>query len=161
MPGVTRDRAYGEGRLGKDPYIVIDTGGITGDEEGIDAMMAGQSWQAVEEADAVIFLVDGRAGLTPNDSYIAQRLRSQKKPVYLVVNKTDGIDENIACSDFYEFGMSEAFPIAASHGRGVKALITHVLEVLHVETPEQTPEEIAQAGIKIAIVGRPNVGKST
>src|SRR5579872_5925675 len=93
MPGVTRDRHYGEGKMGDKPYIVIDTGGITGEEQGIDAMMAGQSWQAIDEADAIVFLVDGRAGVTRNDQFIAQRLRPLNKPIYLVVNKVDGLDE--------------------------------------------------------------------
>lgn len=162
MPGVTRDRAYGEGKMGDKPYIIIDTGGITGEEVGIDAMMAGQSWQAVEEADAVMFLVDGRAGLTQNDRHIAQKLRSQHKPVYLVVNKTDGVDEDIAISEFFELGLNTPVPIAASHGRGVKSLITDILDDINAtKPPAETEAEKAEKGIKIAIVGRPNVGKST
>ena len=163
MPGVTRDRAYGEGRLGSKPYLVIDTGGITGGEEGIDAMMAGQSWLAVEEADAVMFMVDGRAGLTPNDLFIAEQIRRLKKPVYLVVNKTDGVDENTLMGDFYSLGLGQPYPIAASHGRGVISLIDQILDKL---VPEETQPEAEyvpnpEYSIKIAIVGRPNVGKST
>ncbi len=165
MPGVTRDRAYGEGRMGGMPYLVIDTGGITGQEEGIDTMMAGQSWLAVQEADLILFLVDGRAGLTPNDSYIAKKLRAEKKQVYLVVNKTDGLEEVSACGDFYSLGLGEPYPIAASHGRGILQLINQVLAPLFPEEDQEEPEEseidYSQRSIKIAIVGRPNVGKST
>lgn len=156
MPGVTRDRSYGEGQVGSKPYIVIDTGGITGQEEGIDAMMAGQSWQAIVEADVVLFLVDGRAGVTPNDITIAKRLRGQSKPVVLVVNKMDGLDEALALSEFYELGLGEPVPIAASHGRGVKALADSVLQDFEAEEKPEVTD-----GINIAIVGRPNVGKST
>jgi GTP-binding protein len=164
MPGVTRDRAYGEGRMGGHHYLVIDTGGITGGEEGIDAMMAGQSWLAVEEADAVLFLVDGRAGLTPSDQFIANKLRALKKPVYLVVNKTDGLEEVGACGDFYPLGLGEPTAIAASHGRGIMQLILPILRKLIPEEEfpsEEEPELDPDRSIKIAIVGRPNVGKST
>lgn len=168
MPGVTRDRAYGQGKMGGKPYILIDTGGITGGEEGIDAMMAGQSWQAVQEADALIFLVDGRAGLTPNDQFIAEKLRRLKKTCFLVVNKTDGIDEDTALGDFYELGLGAPHAIAASHGRGVLKLIEEVLATLVPEEEEKFEEELDEAeqppreiNIKMAIIGRPNVGKST
>lgn len=116
LPGVTRDRKYGEGRLGSHGYIVIDTGGITGDEEGIDSEMAKQSLMAIEEADITFFMVDGRAGLNPADEMIAKHLRRQKKESYLVVNKTDGIDTDVALSDFYSLGIGEPLPIAAAHG---------------------------------------------
>jgi GTP-binding protein len=139
MPGVTRDRAYGQGRLGGKPYMVIDTGGITGGEEGLDAMMAGQSWQAVEEADALIFLVDGRAGLTANDQFIANKIRRLKKPVFLVVNKTDGLEENSALGDFYVLGLGEPVPIAASHGRGILRMIEQILDDV-VPPQEETYE---------------------
>ena len=162
LPGVTRDRKYGEGQLGEEDYIVVDTGGITGDEDGIDYHMAQQSLHAIDEADLVLFMVDGRAGLNPADEMIANHLRRLDKPCYLVVNKTDGLNPDIAISDFFELGIGQPLPIAASHGRGVTALIEHVLEALP-EKEEESAETLAQIakGIKIAVVGRPNVGKST
>lgn len=163
LPGLTRDRKYGEGQLGEDQdYIVIDTGGITGDEQGIDYEMAKQSLQAVEEADIVLFLVDGRAGLNPADEMIANYLRKTDKPCHLVVNKTDGLNPDIVIGDFFSLGIGHPLAIAAAHGRGVTALIEYVLEELP-ELKEESLETLAQVqkGIKIAIVGRPNVGKST
>lgn len=157
MPGVTRDRHYGEGKLGSKPYIVIDTGGITGEEQGIDAMMAGQSWQAIDEANIIIFLVDARAGVTRNDQFIASKLRGLSKPIFLVVNKIDGLDEDTVIADFYELGLGAITGIAASHGRGVTQLVSKVLST--VEDTEDIIEE--NPGVKIAVVGRPNVGKST
>ncbi|WP_271273321.1 ribosome biogenesis GTPase Der [Aliamphritea hakodatensis] len=158
--GLTRDRKYGEGRLGERDYIVVDTGGISGDEQGIDYKMAEQSLLAIDEADIVLFLVDGRAGLNPADELIADHLRRCEKDAYLIVNKTDGIDPDIAMSDFYSLGLSEPLPIAASHGRGVTQLIEHVLEEIPVIELSEEEEEL-QRSKKIAIIGRPNVGKST
>ncbi|WP_315982669.1 ribosome biogenesis GTPase Der [Aliamphritea spongicola] len=158
--GLTRDRKYGEGRLGERDYIVVDTGGISGDEQGIDYKMAEQSLLAIDEADIVLFLVDGRAGLNPADELIADHLRRCEKEAHLIVNKTDGIDPDIAMSDFYGLGLSEPLPIAASHGRGVTQLIEHVLEEIPVEELTEEEEEL-QRSKKIAIIGRPNVGKST
>ena len=158
-PGLTRDRKYGEGKLGSRGYLVIDTGGISGDEAGIDQVMAEQSLLAIEEADAVLFVVDGRAGLNPSDELIADHLRRTDKPCYLVVNKTDGIDEIVALGDFYGLGlMGEPRPIAASQGKGVSQLIEDVL----VAFPEpEEDEEAVDGGIRIGVIGRPNVGKST
>ncbi|MBY4678885.1 ribosome biogenesis GTPase Der [Marinobacterium arenosum] len=164
LPGLTRDRKYGEGRLGDHAYIVIDTGGISGDEQGIDHEMARQSLQAVDEADIVLFLVDGRAGLNPADEMIADHLRRSNKAYHLVVNKTDGIDPDIAMGDFYGLGLGEPQPIAAAHGRGVRSLIENVLVQALGDVEPETDEEVEEAedgSIKIAIVGRPNVGKST
>lgn len=163
LPGLTRDRKYGEGQLGEDQnYIVIDTGGITGDEQGIDYEMAKQSLQAIDEADIVLFLVDGRAGLNPADEVIANYLRKTSKPCHLVVNKTDGLNPDVVIGDFFSIGLGHPLAIAAAHGRGVTSLIEYVLE----ELPELTEESLevmaqVQKGIKIAVVGRPNVGKST
>ena len=158
--GLTRDRKYGEGQLGEREYIVIDTGGISGDEEGIDYKMAEQSLVAIEEADIVLFLVDGRAGLNPADEMIVDHLRRTEKECHLVVNKTDGLDPEVAMSDFHGLGLSEPLPIAASHGRGVTQLIEYVLADFPL--PEEVGEdEEGQREKKIAIVGRPNVGKST
>lgn len=158
FPGLTRDRKYGDGRIDDRDFIVIDTGGISGDEQGIDAAMAEQSLQAIEEADAVIFMVDGRSGVNPADEMIGRHLRQCQKPFYLVVNKTDGIDPDVAMADFYELGLANPIPMAAAHGRGVKSLIEAILE----QFPEQEalPEDNLK-GTRIAVVGRPNVGKST
>jgi len=165
LPGLTRDRKYGEGRVGECDYIVIDTGGISGDEAGIDQRMAEQSMLAIDEADVVLFLVDGRAGLNPADEMIADHLRRNNKTCWLVVNKTDGIDPDTAMADFHAMGIGEPVAIAASHGRGVSQLID---EVLAPFIPEVTDEEEVEAekeayidNIRIAVIGRPNVGKST
>ena len=160
FPGLTRDRKYGEAKLGNRPYVVIDTGGISGDEAGIDHEMAGQSMTAIEEADAVLFLVDAREGLNAADEALARHLRQRGKPFHLVVNKIDGIDENVATSDFYALGVSSMFSIAASHGRGVRGMMEQVL----AEFPpaeEKPGDEAFPDSIRVAIVGRPNVGKST
>jgi GTP-binding protein len=157
-PGLTRDRKYGEGRLENRRFIVIDTGGISGEEEGIDSMMAGQSLLAIQEADIVLFVVDSRAGLNPADEMIAKHLRVNNKRTYVIANKIDGTDPDIALAPFYELGLGEVFPTTATHGRGVRSLMDEVL----AEIPEMPDENQGEAtGVKIAIVGRPNVGKST
>ncbi len=187
FPGLTRDRKYGQADFNEYKFIVIDTGGITGDEVGIDAEMAEQSLLAIEEADVVFFLVDARAGVTPDDQGLANHLRKLDKEVHLVVNKTDGIDADSYSAEFYSLGMGECYQIAAAHGRGVTALIEHVLSPLGDEFPDMLPEEVEEEdefaefadveqkeqdepqektfkkpkAIKLAIVGRPNVGKST
>ena len=162
LPGLTRDRKYGEGRMGERDYIVVDTGGISGDETGIDTVMAAQSLQAIDEADIVLFLVDARAGLNPADELIANHLRRREKKVYLVVNKTDGLDEDVARSDFFAMGLGDPLCIAAAHGRGVRQLIDMTLDEAGVPLPDPDAEdEEDDDNIKIAIVGRPNVGKST
>jgi len=160
FPGLTRDRQYGDGVIGSKPYIVIDTGGLAGEEQGIDSEMAAQSLLAIVEADAVLLLVDGRAGLTPGDSAILQHLRKTEKPTYLIVNKSDGIDEDVALSDFYGMGLDQLFAISASQGRGVRNMIDTILSAYPDPDPEDDAED-AEAGIRIAVVGRPNVGKST
>ena len=160
LPGLTRDRKYGEGKVGERPYLVIDTGGLSGEEAGIDALMAQQSWQAVEEADAVVFLVEARSGVTPTDEQIADRLRRTDKPVYLAVNKVDGADPDLAVSEFHALGLGQPFPLSAVHGHGVHGLIDPVLAAL--PEPVEAPEDTVDAdSIRIALVGRPNVGKST
>lgn len=158
QPGLTRDRKYGEGKIGDRGYLVVDTGGISGDTEGIDELMADQVWLAVEEADAILFLVDARDGLMPGDDEIARRLRTTSKPVHLVVNKIDGADASVVVSEFYNLGIGEPLGITASQGGGVRDLIDHVLSELP-ESEEEVEEE--ERGIKIAVVGKPNVGKST
>ncbi|AWL12696.1 GTPase Der [Saliniradius amylolyticus] len=179
FPGLTRDRKYGQAKYEGLQFIVVDTGGITGDEQGIDAAMAQQSLLAVEEADVVLFLVDARAGLTVSDEAIARHLQQQNKPVYLVANKVDGIDGDSESAEFYALALGEVHQIAAAHGRGVSQLIKKTLEPLAKDYPElkQTPkdepelddEAAAQAQqewlrsqpVRLAIVGKPNVGKST
>lgn len=159
MPGVTRDRQYGEGKVGDRPYIVIDTGGMMGDEVGIDSHMRAQAQLAIAEADVILFLVDGRAGISAADNAIAEQLRTLNKIFFLIVNKTDGIDEQMALADVYQLGLSQTpIAIAASHGRGVSQLMEQVCEKLPVVA---VAEESQQKGIRVAIVGRPNVGKST
>ena len=157
--GLTRDRKYGDGEMFDRRFMVIDTGGISGEEEGIDAEMAEQSLLAMDEADMVLFLVDGKAGLNPSDELIADHLRRCDKPAYLVVNKTDGIDADVAMGDFYGLGL-EGMPraIAASHGRGVSQLIEDVLAPF---PEDQGFPPDSEGGIRIGVVGRPNVGKST
>lgn len=160
LPGLTRDRQYGEGQDGERSFIVIDTGGITGGEEGIDAYMAAQSMQAVEEANAIIFLVDAQSGLTPVDEQLANTLRAQHKKVYLVANKIDGANPDVVLAEFFSLGLGEPYAIAAVHGRGVSQLIQLVMDAFPETLQDETglPDE---TGIKIAAVGRPNVGKST
>lgn len=160
FPGLTRDRKYGDAVFNGRKFIVIDTGGINGDEEGIDAAMAGQSLQAIEEADAVMLLFDAKAGLTSGDEHIARELRLKSKPVFFVANKIDGVDPDIAVADFYALGIDAIHPITASQGRGVKQLMQEVFSQFP-QIEEEEDELEAQRGIKMAIVGRPNVGKST
>ncbi|KPQ27939.1 MAG: ribosome-associated GTPase EngA [Marinobacter excellens HL-55] len=157
FPGLTRDRKYGEGHYEGRKFIVIDTGGLTGDEVGLDAEMARQSMQAVEEADIVLFIVDGRSGLTAGDEMIADHLRRSGKQAHLVVNKTDGQDPDIAAADFHSLGYRKTFQIAASHNRGIKSM----LEILLPEDLEEQDRADRYPGIRIGVVGRPNVGKST
>ncbi len=157
QPGLTRDRKYGTGKLGSQPYVVVDTGGISGDQAGIDVLMEQQVRQAIGEADHILFLLDAREGCTGGDEMIAQELRRTGKPVTLAVNKSEGLDEDLAGSDFYRLGFGEPELIAAAHGRGVKTMIESVLQQLP-PIEEEMPDD---PGIQIAVVGRPNVGKST
>jgi GTP-binding protein len=159
LPGVTRDRHYGEGRLGTRPFIAIDTGGFEPrDPKGIFVEMARQAEQALVEADAVVFVVDGRAGLTPGDRAIAERLRRLKN-VYLGVNKTEGMQSDTAVAEFHELGLGNPAAISAAHGEGVRELVELVLS----KFPQaDSPDGKAAANHpRVAVVGRPNVGKST
>lgn len=161
MPGLTRDRHYGHGRGASKPFLVVDTGGfepvVT---DGILHEMAKQTLQAVAEADAIIFVVDGRQGLTPQDKIIAERLRREVQgrgaPIVLAVNKTEGMDEGVVTAEFHELGLGAPSAISAAHGEGVRQLIEDLLE-----TFPDAVEEAADDTPRIAIVGRPNVGKST
>ncbi len=156
--GLTRDRKYGEADIHGKKCIVIDTGGISGEEEGIDTVMADQSRQAIVEADIVLFMVDCRDGLVLADQEIAKYLRGQNTQVFVVANKMDGLDHDVSVAPFFELGMGDVLSIAAAHGRGVKHLMDTVLENIpeHVEVEQDEPR-----GLKMAIIGRPNVGKST
>ena len=160
LPGLTRDRKYGDGVVGGYDYIVIDTGGLSGEDEVLDARMATQTMQAVEEADAVLFLVDGRGGATPADAEIARELRRLGKRVHLVVNKVDGIGEEQASSDFYALGLGEPYAVAAAHNRGVRSMMEHLGEALGW-APAGEEAAARDDSVRIAVVGRPNVGKST
>ncbi|MGD6737167.1 ribosome biogenesis GTPase Der [Photobacterium leiognathi subsp. mandapamensis] len=194
FPGLTRDRKYGRAELEEHEFIVIDTGGIDGTEEGVETKMAEQSLAAIEEADVVLFLVDGRAGLTAADEAIAKHLRSRDKPTFLVVNKVDGIDADSACAEFWRLGVDTMYQIAATQNRGVTALMERALapfsDKLNAELAENGEEQevsiedltsvediekanlseadaeaaykrLQEQPIKLAIIGRPNVGKST
>ena len=123
--GLTRDRKYGDGEILDRRFMVIDTGGISGEEAGIDAEMAEQSLLAMDEADVVLFIVDCRSGLTSADYLIAEKLRRKNRRVYLVANKIDGLDPAAALADFYQLGFSGMFATTATHGRGVKSMMSH------------------------------------
>ncbi len=160
FPGLTRDRKYGTGDFNGRGYMLIDTGGLSGEEAGIDEYMAKQTRAAIKEADALLFLVDGKQGLTAADEMIAADLRQTGKPIYLLVNKTDRVDPDQAAADFYGLGFTEVFMIAAVHGRGVSSMMEHVLDHLAVDYAEEEIDE-ADDSMRIAFIGRPNVGKST
>jgi GTP-binding protein len=160
LPGLTRDRHYGRGRVDERPFIVVDTGGLeSAAREGIFAEMARQTMQAVAEADAVVFLVDGRAGVTPEDREIAAQLRKTGRPLWLVVNKSEGRAREGVASEFHELGLGEPLPISAAHGDNVTALAEAILATF--PQPEQPAWQAEEGGTRIAVVGRPNVGKST
>src|SRR4249920_2204369 len=136
IPGLTRDRHYGQGRLGPAPYLVVDTGGLEPDSpDAIFHEMARQTLQAVDEADAVLLLVDGRSGVTAADREIAAQLRKRGRPLFLVVNKTEGLTDT-AAADFYELGLGQPYPISAAHGDGVRELMDLVLERFALPTPD-------------------------
>ena len=158
QPGLTRDRQYGVGRMGTAPYVVVDTGGISGDSEGVGVLMEQQVQSAIQEADHILFLLDAKAGCTAGDEQIAERLRRTGKPITPVVNKSENLEPDLAQVEFHALGLGEPVAIAAVHGRGVKGLINGVLETL--PQPDEM-EEDQEKGIQIAVVGRPNVGKST
>ena len=160
FPGLTRDRKYGAGDLNGRGFLLIDTGGLSGEEAGIDEYMAKQTHAAIREADALMFIVDGKQGMTAADEMIARDLRQTGKPVFLLVNKTDRVDPDQAAAEFYALGFTEVFMIAAVHGRGVTSMLDAVLDHLGAEYADEE-EESEDGGIRIAFVGRPNVGKST
>lgn len=160
FPGMTRDRQYGEADVDGKRFIVIDTGGLTNEKDDINKLTAEQSLQAIEEADKVIFLVDGRDGITASDRIVAEKIRTLKKSIFLVVNKTEGLNPDTAVAEFFQIGFGTPFPIAAAHKSGISELI-HLLFSNEIENPEEEDSATKISGIKLAIVGRPNVGKST
>jgi GTP-binding protein len=160
FPGLTRDRQYGIGVVGARPYIVVDTGGISQADSGVEALMDRQVRLAIDEADQLVFMVDARDGCTPGDLEIAAQLRRIGKPVQLVVNKSDIGDPILAAVDFHRLGLGEPRPISATHGRGVRDLIDEVLSALPPAEDDSGDGPVDQ-GIKVAVVGRPNAGKST
>ena len=158
MPGMTRDRHYGRGRIGDKPYLVVDTGGLEPvAKDGIMAEMARQTLQAIDEADAIIFMVDARSGITQQDVVIADRLRRARCPVLLAVNKAEGMDRSVVTAEFHELALGEPLAISGAHGDGISDLVAEALAPFSDEE-----EKTDDFGIpKIALVGRPNVGKST
>lgn len=161
--GLTRDRHYGQGRQGKHEYIVIDTGGFEPDaSKGIFREMAKQTRQAVAEADVVMFIVDARAGVSAQDHEIANYLRRLGKPALLVANKAEGMKDGMQLTEFYELGLGEVVAVSAAHGQGVRDLVDVALGQLNLQDPEEeTLEDVEKAPIRLAVAGRPNVGKST
>jgi len=163
FPGLTRDRQYGIGKIGSAPYVVVDTGGLGEPDDVTYHHMQRQALLALDEADIILFLVDAHAGVTPGDETLTQVLRQRGKHVWLVMNKVDGIDPALAGADFHSLGLATPWPIAAVQGRGVHALMDRVLEEVaeaHWHAAE-TDAQVHQSPIEVAIIGRPNVGKST
>ncbi len=158
QPGLTRDRHYGHGRLGTKPHLVVDTGGFEPQaKEGIVHEMARQAEAAIAEADVLLFVVDVRTGLTPQDKVIADLLRRSGRPVLLAANKGEGMNRDVVAAEFFELGCGEPYVISSSHGEGVRELVELALE----RFPDKDDSGDEQHGPRVAIVGRPNVGKST
>ncbi len=160
--GLTRDRHYGDGHLGAREFIVIDTGGFEPEKpSGVVAEMAKQTKQAVAEADAVVFVTDVRSGVSGQDHDIARYLRSVNKRVFLAVNKAEGMSESPLLAEFHELGIGEPHPVSAAHGQGIRSLMEAVLDGLEVPEPEDERAIDGSKPIRLAVAGRPNVGKST
>lgn len=160
-PGLTRDRKYGFGKLGPIPYLAIDTGGVAGGEEGVDEVTVEQTIRALQEADAAIIMVDGRSGLTAADEHVAELARRHAKKTWLVVNKAEGLDADVANSEFHALGLGEPVAVSAAHGDRIGALMDDVLSSF--ASPEAGSDDGADDDreLRIAVIGRPNVGKST
>lgn len=160
LPGLTRDRQFGRVKITPRPLIVADTGGLADDPTEIEQRMAKHVYETIEECQAIIFLVDGRYGMTAADELIARQLRPFNKPVYLVLNKTEGMERALVSAEFYALGMGNPYAISAAHGQGVRSLIDEICNHL---PPEALDDEasLADDRLKVAVVGRPNVGKST
>ena len=161
MPGVTRDRHYGICRTNEErPFVVVDTGGLSGVDDGLDGLTARQVRLAIEEAQILVFVVDARDGLLPQDRTILDELRRSGKPIIAAVNKTDGLDEETALAEFAVFGIAATLPLSAAHNRGTEDLVDMLLPLLPAESNE-AEEQVEDGSIRVAIVGRPNAGKST
>jgi GTPase len=169
-PGLTRDRQYGRFQFKSSDIIIIDTGGLSGENEELDSHMEKQTRLAVDESDIILFMVDARDGLTPADEVIADSLRRTGKQVKLIVNKTDGLDVRTVASEFFSLGLGTPIAIAASQNRGIQTMLSEVLESFDLEDvavgEDETADELdadeeKDTSIKVAIIGRPNVGKST
>lgn len=161
FPGLTRDRQYGFGKLGPAPYLVIDTGGVAGGEVGIFELMVEQTVRALQEADIAIILVDGRSGLTPADEHVAELARKHAQRTWLVVNKAEGLDAAIACGEFHGLGLGDPVAISATHGDRIAALMDEVLAPYVDASAVDDADDGDNKPLRIAVIGRPNVGKST
>jgi len=160
--GLTRDRHYGNGRLGRREFIVIDTGGFEPTaESGIYKEMAKQTRQAVAESDVVIFVVDARAGISAQDHDIANYLRKLGKPTLLIANKAEGMQQGLQLVEFFELGLGEVLPVSAAHGQGVRSMVEEALDKLGIPEPDEDTDDEDKSVIRLAVAGRPNVGKST
>jgi len=160
MPGVTRDRQYGISRVGSTPCLLVDTGGLVSNAEGIDYLTAQQVHQAIDESELVLFIVSARDGLMAEDEEIASLLRRSSRQVVMVANKIDGLDEATAMADFASLGMGDLLPVAATHRRGLESMMKVVDQHLPA-SPESDDEDEDTDRMRLAVVGRPNVGKST
>jgi GTP-binding protein len=170
-PGLTRDRQYGFGKLGPVPYLVIDTGGVAGGEVGISELMVEQTVRALREADVAIIMVDGRSGRTSADEHVAELARKHAKSTWLAVNKAEGLDAAIASGEFHKLGLGEPIAVSAAHGDRISALMDEVLapwvgtddseEIEEFAEDEVDDESEEKKPLRIAVIGRPNVGKST
>jgi GTP-binding protein len=157
VPGLTRDRQYGFGRVGPVPCVVVDTGGLIENPTGLETQMRAQTERAVEEADRVVLVVDARSGLTPQDQFVARALRRAGKPVTVALNKSEGLDSEVAAAEFHALGFGEPIGISASHSQGCDDLMAAVLR----DVPEASAGQEEDDAVRIAVIGRPNVGKST
>jgi GTP-binding protein len=158
QPGLTRDRLYGYGRVGDAPFLVVDTGGLTDEKGGMASLIARQTGMAVTEADVILFILDAREGLTGKDRNLAKELRRAGKPVLVVANKSEGLDPALAAAEFYTLGLGTPHLVSSAHGSGIAQLVETALSLAPAKT-EIAPD--LPDGVRIAIVGRPNVGKST
>ncbi|MFK8053252.1 MAG: ribosome biogenesis GTPase Der [Woeseiaceae bacterium] len=156
--GLTRDRQYGFGKIGPHPYLIIDTGGLAGASDGVEALMERQALLALDEADAVVFMVDARDGLMAADHDIAQMIRRRDMPVFLAVNKAEGLDQDTIAADFFSLGLGQPLVISAAHGDRVSALVDEVLAACPVPVDD---DDVASDELTVTVAGRPNVGKST
>ena len=161
QPGLTRDRKYGYARVGPRPCVVVDTGGLLEDMQGIERLMAEQTLKAVEEADRVLLVVDAREGWVPADQHVADVLRRSGKSVIVVANKSESLDPAMAAADFHQLGFGEPVTVSAAHGEGVHGLVERALEGLPEPEPRAEEDASGEGEIRVAVIGRPNVGKST